>query len=52
MFAGPQEVASRLVKVNRRIEPTPGADQPYRRSIEVYDELFRALKGVYRKLSA
>jgi xylulokinase len=51
MFSGPQDVTRRLVSVHRRVEPTPGADQPYRKYIEVYDELFRSLKGVYKRLS-
>jgi xylulokinase len=52
MFSGPQEVTRKFVSVNKRVQPTLGADAPYRRQIEVYDELFRSLKGVYRRLSA
>jgi xylulokinase len=52
IFSGPQEVARKLVSVKRRIEPTPGADAPYRKYIGVYDELFRALRDVYRRLGA
>ena len=51
VFSGPQEVAKRFVSVKQRVEPTPGADKAYRKYIEVYDELFRSLKGVYRRLA-
>ena len=49
MFAGPAETR-RFAAVDTRVMPRPGADLAYRRNIEIYDELFRALKDVYRRL--
>jgi xylulokinase len=51
MFAGPEEVTKRLVSVSRRVEPTPGEGEKYRKYIEVYDGLFGALKDTYRRLA-
>jgi len=51
MFSRPEEVTRRFVKPDKRIDPRPGADLAYRKSIEIYGELFRALKDVYRKMA-
>ena len=50
-FAPGDDATRRFVKVNRRIEPRPGEDVKYRKNIALYDELFHALKGVYRRLA-
>jgi len=52
VFSGVEEVTRRFVSINKRIEPVPEADKPYRKSIDVYAKLFPALKDVYRALSA
>jgi len=52
MFSRPEEVTRRFLKPDKRIDPRPGADLGYRKSIEIYDELFRALKDVYRRLAS
>jgi xylulokinase len=41
-----------IAGVDRRVAPRPGADLSYRKNIEIYDELFRALKGVYRRMAS
>ena len=41
-----------LAGVDRRVAPRPGADLVYWKNIEVYDELFRVLKGVYRRMAS
>ena len=46
MFSGAEEVTGRFLKVSRRIEPRPAEGPKYTKSIEVYAELFHALKGV------
>jgi xylulokinase len=52
MFSRPDELSGRFVKVNKSIEPRPAEGPKYTKSIEVYAELFHALKGVYRKLAS
>lgn len=51
-FSGVQEVTRRFVSVHKRVEPVPGQDRAYRKYIDVYAELFPALKNVYRRLTA
>jgi len=52
IFKRPEEVTGRFVNVRRRIEPRPAEGPKYARSIEVYAELFHALKAVYRRLAS
>lgn len=52
MFASPQEVAKRFVSVNKRVDPTPGEGEKYRKLIEIYGELFHTLKETYRRLAS
>jgi len=51
-FSGVQEVTRRFVSVQKRVEPAPGEDRKYLKYVEVYAELFSALKDVYRRLTA
>jgi xylulokinase len=52
MFSGPGEVTRRFAKPSIRIEPVAGADRPYRKGIEIYDELFRAMKDIYKRIAS
>ena len=52
MFSRPEELAGRFVKSNKRIEPRAAEGPKYAKGIKVYEELFHALKGVYRTLAS
>jgi xylulokinase len=51
-FSRPEEITGRFVKSNKRIEPRAAEGPKYAKGIEVYRELFAALKDVYRRLAS
>ena len=46
------EIKRRFTKPNQKILPEKGADREYIKYIDVYKELFKTLKEIYRKISS
>jgi len=51
LFKDAATVTEAFARPHRTVRPRPGADQPYRRNIEVYRELFERLRPIYRRLA-
>lgn len=51
LFKDAATITEAFARPHRTVRPRPGADQPYRRNIEVYRELFERLKPIYRRLA-
>ncbi len=52
LFKNYKDSIKNFIKSNIKVEPTPGEDEKYVKYIEIYRELFNALKDVYRKISS
>jgi len=52
LFKSIEDTVKNSVKTNMYIEPRPGESKKYLKYIEIYEELFSALKNIYAKLSS
>jgi sugar (pentulose or hexulose) kinase len=52
VFGDITEALRESVVPDIRIDPAPGENKKYERYVEIYEELFKALRDVYKKISS